>query len=273
VTQATLLVELLTEELPPKALRSLGERFRDALAAGLGPLFPLPHSTEPRFFATPRRLAVLIQGVHDEAPDVINETSGPPTNAKAEAVAGFAKKYGVAIDSLEKRKTPKGEVFVARHTTKGLILSEVLAQKVESALKALPVPKIMRWGAGEAQFVRPVHGLVMLHGAKVVPGSVLGLQSGNRTQGHRFMGKRELTIATADAYEATLRDEGNVIADFAARRSLIEKALQEKAKERRPLSASTTIFWMRSRRWSSTRASMSASSRRSTWGCRPSAWC
>jgi len=81
----------------------------------------------------------------------------------------------------------------------------------------------MRWGSGEAQFVRPVHGLVMLHGARIVPGTVLGLQSGNKTRGHRFMGKGEITLANADEYESRLRDDGKVVADFAARRAQIEK--------------------------------------------------
>ena len=93
--------------------------------------------------------------------------------APAQAIAGFAKKHGVAAEALQRRATEKGEVFVARVQVKGLALDRILPGLVEDALKALPIPKVMRWGAGDAQFVRPVHGLVMLHGAKVVPGKVL----------------------------------------------------------------------------------------------------
>jgi glycyl-tRNA synthetase beta chain len=111
------------------------------------------------------------------------------------------------------------------------VLAEVLATKVEAALKALPVTKLMRWGAGEAQFVRPVHGVVMLHGAKLIAGTVLGVASGRHTRGHRFMGKAKIALKDAEGYEAQLREEGKVLADFAARRAEIERQLQAKAKQ------------------------------------------
>src|SRR6185295_8290722 len=101
------------------------------------------------------------------------------------------------------------------------------------ALKKLPVPKVMRWGAGEAQFVRPVHGLVMMHGARVVPGTVLGLQSGSKTRGHRFMGKSESTLGNADEYEKKLLDEGKVLADFGKRKTEIDRQLQAEAKKQK----------------------------------------
>jgi len=174
---------------------------------------------------------VLIQGVHDHAPDVQSETSGPPVGAKPEAVTGFARKFGLTVDALKKQPTPKGEVYVARYATKGAILSEVLAQKVEDALKALPIPKVMRWGSGDAQFVRPVHGLMMLHGSRVVPGKVLGLESGNRTRGHRFMGAAEIVLGSAEEYEKKLLDEGKVLADFEKRKAEIDRQLQAEAKK------------------------------------------
>src|SRR4026208_1562273 len=102
----------------------------------------------------------------------------------------------------------------------------------EEALKSLPIPKVMRWGSGEAQFVRPVHGLVMLHGNRVVPGAVLGLQSGSKTHGHRFMGKSDISLAGADGYEKQLLDEGKVLADFGKRKAEIDKQLQAEAKKR-----------------------------------------
>src|SRR5687767_9490479 len=216
----SLLVEILTEELPPRSLRALSEAFAERLHADLTKA-GLAQSPA-RSFATPRRLAVLIPAVAERGQDRESEVTGPPAKAQPQAIAGFAKKHGLSPESLERRATPKGEVVVARVRIKGQALDEVLPALVGDALKALPIPKVMRWGSGDAQFVRPVHGLVMLHGKRVIPGSVLGLQSGNRTLGHRFLAKGPLTIASADDYERTLRD-AQVIADFAGRRPEIEQ--------------------------------------------------
>jgi len=224
-----LLVELLTEELPPKSLRALAEAFRDRLADDLAKAQLAPRDAAARSYATPRRLAVLVPRVASTGEDRETEVTGPSAKAPAQAIEGFARKHGVSVASLERRTTPKGEVVVARVKAKGQVLEQVLAPLVEEALKSLPIPKVMRWGAGDAQFVRPVHGLVMMHGKRVVPGKVLGLESTNRTQGHRFMGKGALTLADAAEYEARLRDEGMVIADFAARREEIERQLKAAA--------------------------------------------
>jgi glycyl-tRNA synthetase beta chain len=227
---ASLLVEILTEELPPKSLRMLSEAFAHRLLNDLIKRqlkLREPHGT--RAFATPRRLAVFIPDVEATGQDRETEILGPSTKAPAQAIEGFARKHGVTVESLERRSTPKGEVAAARVKIKGQVLDEVLAPLVEEALKALPIPKVMRWGEGDAQFVRPVHGLVMLHGKRVVPGNVLGLQSGNRTQGHRFMGQGSLSIAEAAEYEKVLQDEGMVMADFDARRAEIERQLKAHA--------------------------------------------
>jgi glycyl-tRNA synthetase beta chain len=230
---ATLLVELLTEELPPKSLRALSEAFMDRVFNDLVKMqLKLRDPQGRRVYATPRRLALLIPDVAAAAQDRETEVAGPSTSAPAQAVAGFAKKHGVALDKLERRAGAKGEVFVARAKTTGAQLDKVLASLVEEALKSLPIAKVMRWGAGDAQFVRPVHGLVMLHGRRVVPGQVLGLESGNRTRGHRFMGKGEIVLADAEEYEAKLREEGMVVADFAARRGEIERQLKAEADQR-----------------------------------------
>ncbi len=226
---APLLVELLTEELPPKSLRALSEAFRDRLLADLAKAQLAGSDAKVRAYATPRRLAVLIPDVANAGQDRETEVSGPSTKAPAQAIEGFARKHGVAAAALQRRTTPKGEVVVARVKAKGQLLDQVLAALVEDALKALPVAKLMRWGDGDAQFVRPVHGLVMLHGKRVVPGKVLGLESGRRTRGHRFMGKGELEIADAAEYETKLREEGVVSADFAARRAEIERQLKAEA--------------------------------------------
>lgn len=232
--QATLLVELLTEELPPKSLRTLSEAFKERLFNDLVKAQLKLRAPEGlRVFATPRRLAVSIPQVEAAAQDRESEVTGPSASAPAQAIAGFAKKHGVAVEQLARQSTPKGEVVVARVKIKGAVLDQVLTSLVEDALKALPIPKVMRWGNGQAQFVRPVHGLVMLHGARVVPGKVLGLTSGATTQGHRFMSSGPIVLKDADEYEKRLRDDGMVVADFAARRAQIDGQLKAEAERQR----------------------------------------
>jgi glycyl-tRNA synthetase beta chain len=226
----TLLVEILTEELPAKALDALARSFRDHLTNDLEHAGLRTSESASRYFATPRRLAVSISHVRPEAAELRDKVLGPSTKAPAEAVSGFARKHGVDTAQLSKVDTPKGAVYAVQRTLPGVLLADVLAKRVEAALKALPVPRVMRWGDGEAQFVRPVHGLVMLHGSKLVPGTVLGLESGKHTRGHRFMGKPRIALDHADEYEAQLRDQGKVIADFAQRRAEIERQLHLQAK-------------------------------------------
>ena len=227
--EATLLVELLTEELPPKSLRRLSDRFADQLVAEIVRHRLKSREPRKRIFATPRRLSVLIEAVQEQGSESHHSIEGP-SSSNTKAVEGFAKKQKVAPESLEYRKTEKGVIVVANFTLPGVHLDAVLAGIVEGALRKLPVSKMMRWGSGDAQFVRPVHGLVMLHGTRVVPGKVLGLESTNRTRGHRFMSKGEITLPNADEYEAKLRGEGMVIADFEQRKSEIERQLQAEAK-------------------------------------------
>ena len=229
---APLLVELLTEELPPKSLLKLANAFRDALITDLEKDGYLPSTSTVRVFATPRRLAVLIDGVVERAPDTEVLVKGPsikagldPNGKPTGALLGFAKKRGVAVEALERISDGKQEVFAHRDMAKGGLLDTNLELKVEAALKNLPVAKMMRWGSGEAEFVRPVHGLVMLHGDRIVPGRVLGIESGRTTRGHRFMGKGEIALANSGEYETRLAAEGRVIADFAARRAEIERLL------------------------------------------------
>jgi glycyl-tRNA synthetase beta chain len=228
---ATLLVEILTEELPPKSLESLARAFRDGLTHALEAAGLRASESGSRYFATPRRLAVAVSHVRAAAPDSRERVLGPSLKAPAEAAAGFARKFGATLEQLARADTTKGPVYALERTLPGAVLAEVLAAKVEAALKALPVTKLMRWGAGEAQFVRPVHGVVMLHGAKLVPGTVLGVPAGRHTRGHRFMGKAKIALKDAEGYEAQLRDEGMVLADFGERRAEIERQLQAKAKQ------------------------------------------
>lgn len=234
--RATLLVELLTEELPPKALPRLGEVFADRILRGLaGHHLVSAESTGVRGFATPRRLAVTVKDVLAEgaARDVTEkimpvavalDANGQPTPAllkKLEAKGIPASE----VARFERRMDGKAEALFHTAAVPGARLDDVLAGIVQEALKALPIPKVMRWGAGEATFVRPAHRLVMLHGAEVVPGVVLDLQSGRTTMGHRFMSRGEMDVATAEAYEPTLLAEGKVIPSFAERRASIEGQL------------------------------------------------
>jgi glycyl-tRNA synthetase beta chain len=227
---AELLVEVLTEELPPKSLRALSEAFAGKVARDLAQA-KLHDGGAPRVFATPRRMAFSLAGVLEHAADRDSEVTGPSAKAPARAIAGFARKHGVAPEQLVQRDSPKGPVLVARVHIKGARLAEALAAIVEEALQALPVPKMMRWGAGDAQFVRPVHGLVMLHGGEVIPGSVFGVASGRTTRGHRFMGERTLELARAEEYAGRLAREGCVIAEFAARHAEIDRQLKDAARK------------------------------------------
>jgi len=222
----TLLVELLTEELPPKSLRALSEMFGSVVLGDLLKGKFLAEGAVARTFATPRRLAVLIRNVAGRSPDMEREIQGPSTGAPGQAVSGFARKSGVAVEALVKQQMPKGEIYVARVRTSGRALDAVLSTAVEDALKRLAAPKLMRWGSGEAQFVRPVHGLVMLHGSRIVPGHVLGVESSNKTLGHRFLSGGAIVLKHADDYERALRDTGKVIVDLAGRRAEIAKQLE-----------------------------------------------
>jgi len=233
---APLLVELLTEELPPKSLQRLAEAFAKEIVDGLRAQYFLGEGSEAESFATPRRLAVRISGVLARQPERVIERKGPSVQAALDAngnptaaLAGFARSCGVAPEELERRRDEKAEFFVYRAKQKGEALAQHLAGIVEAGIRKLPIAKLMRWGAREVQFVRPVHGLVMLHGSKVVPGTVLGLKSGNRTRGHRFLSKGAIAIRRAQDYEKTLRLQGRVIASFTERRDAIVRALDKAA--------------------------------------------
>lgn len=239
MTGATLLVELLTEELPPKALPKLGQAFADGIAAGLRTRGLAAADGAFRWFATPRRLAVTLAGVLPEAAarevtekimpvSVALDASGQPTAALTKKLEAKGIPLA-AVAGFERRLDGKAEALFHTSTVAGAKLAEVLAGIVQDALKALPIPKVMRWGDGDATFVRPAHKLTMLHGTSVVPGSVLDIQSGRTTRGHRFMSRGDIDIASADAYEPTLLAEGKVIPDFAERRADIEKQLVTEA--------------------------------------------
>jgi glycyl-tRNA synthetase beta chain len=230
----SLLIELLTEELPPKSLTRLSQAFSRNVFEGLKEKGFLSAHSEVEPFATPRRLAVRVSGVLAKQPDRMVERKGPAVTAgygadgqPTPALLGFAKSCGVEVTKLEKRQGDKGEQFVYGFKQKGEQLAKHLTAIVETSLKKLPVPKMMRWGSGEAQFVRPVHGLILLHGARIIPGAVLGIKSGRKTLGHRFLSRGAVTITHADHYEKLLERRGAVIARHETRTQMIQKQLDE----------------------------------------------
>jgi glycyl-tRNA synthetase beta chain len=234
--QDALLIELLTEELPPKPLQELGNRFAEGIFARLKELGFAPEASAPTPYASPRRLAVLIDAVLAQQADRDVERKGPavgssigPDGKPTKALEGFARSCGVAVEQLQKMSDGKAQYFVFRSRKTGESLDTHLAAVVHEAVKALPIPKLMRWGDREVQFVRPVHGLIMLHGSRVVPGEVLGLQSGNSTRGHRFMGESAIRIGHAKEYAALLESKGAVVPSFERRAQLIADLLREAA--------------------------------------------
>jgi glycyl-tRNA synthetase beta chain len=230
-TAAPLLVELLVEELPARALLPVSTRFAEELSRELALEGFCATDAAVTPYATPRRLAVRIEGVVARAPDREVLVKGPSVKSglgadgtPAGALVGFAKKRGVAVDALERMHDGKQEIFVHRDLARGGELRAVLAEKVGNALaKAAANFKLQRWGDGDAAFVRPVRGLVMLHGAERVEGEVLGQHAGRTTVGHRFLSHGTLTLAHADEYEPRLESEGRVVPAFAKRLGLIRE--------------------------------------------------
>ncbi|QLG89609.1 glycine--tRNA ligase subunit beta [Chitinibacter bivalviorum] len=234
----TLLIELFTEELPPKALPKLGAAFADGIFAELVKLGFVAADAEAVTFASPRRLAVTIANVAAVQPEQTIEKRGPAVAAgmkdgkPSPALLGFARSCGLApeaVESLETVHDGKQDVYVFRSVKAGEALAAVLSDIVAATLKKLPAPKMMRWADREGQFIRPVHGLTMLHGSDVIAGKVLHLESGRITRGHRFLSNGDISINSAEGYARQMHDEGKVIASFAARRALIGEKLNEAA--------------------------------------------
>ena len=231
----TLLIELLTEELPPKALNNLGNHFAAAVAEGLEKAQLIQGNVQYTAYASPRRLAVQVSNVKAVQDDQHVVKKGPAVanamkdGAPTKALEGFARSCGADIGSLKIVHDGKQDVYAHEFTQAGKPLSELLEDIINQAVKKLPIPKVMRWGSSTHTFVRPVHGLVILHGANVVPANVLGLQSGNTTVGHRFLSDGLITIQNADSYAEQMREQGKVIASFATRKAAIQTALNQHA--------------------------------------------
>lgn len=221
-----LLIEIGTEELPPKALSRLSESFSAGVSAQLQNLSIQFGDLES--FATPRRLAVLVRDVADRQPDREVVRRGPSVSAAfgadgapTKAAQGFARSCGVSIEELGREQTPKGEWLVFHHLEKGLNTVSLVPRITEQALATLPIPKRMRWGDGNAEFVRPVHWVCLMYGNSPIEGQVLEVNARPQTRGHRFHHPDAISISDADQYAATLRVQGQVEPSFEKRREMI----------------------------------------------------
>lgn len=221
-----LLIELGTEELPPKALQGLSDAFTVAIAGGLDHA-GLGHG-ELTSLATPRRLAVLIHALAEAQPDSSTERRGPALSAAFDdngnatrAAEGFARSCGVAVDELERLETEQGSWLIYRAEQTGRRTEELLPDIVRQALDKLPIPKRMRWSTLAAEFVRPVHWLVLLFGNDVIDTEILGVRAGRTTYGHRFHHPAPLLLTAPADYAPLLATEGYTIAAFAERRDAI----------------------------------------------------
>jgi glycyl-tRNA synthetase beta chain len=228
-----LLFELLCEELPPRALLGLSQSLSEGITKGIDAA-GIPHG-KVHSYATPRRLAVWIERLAQNQPDRSVERRGPPlansfdAEGKPQAAAiAFAKSCNVAIEALTRLQTDKGAWLQFRGTEKGAATTALLGGIIAQAIAALPIPKRMRWGARSAEFVRPVHSVVLLYGESVVPVEVLGLASGRVTQGHRFHAPKPIALKSARGYAARLL-RAKVVADFARRRELIRASVTSMA--------------------------------------------
>lgn len=232
---ADFLVEIGTEELPPKALRSLMTAFADALASSVDDA-RLKHGSV-HGYASPRRLAVLIEQLDRRQADRKELKKGPPVaiafddDGKLTAAGeAFARKCDVDASELSRTSTDKGEWLSCDVTETGQSAADLMPDLVEKALAALPIPRRMRWGAGDAEFVRPVHWVVLLHGSRAIKTSILGVATGNKSRGHRFHSAGPLTIKSPAEYLQTLEERGHVIADFDRRCALVREGVEAAAK-------------------------------------------
>ncbi|MCT7314476.1 glycine--tRNA ligase subunit beta [Ralstonia sp. CHL-2022] len=243
---STLLIELLTEELPPKALARLGEAFARGLFDGLSAQGLLEEGAAVDGFATPRRLAASITGVRRTAPDrelrekvlpvtVAFDAEGKPAAPLVKKLAALAKTVGVdaiAPESLERAPDGKAEALFYRYTARGAVLADGLQTALSQTIANLPIPKVMTYqrpNGENVQFVRPAHKLIALLDSEVIPVSAFGLQAGNVTLGHRFLSAGEIVIQNATSYASTLESQGKVIAGYGKRKEAIRAELLKTA--------------------------------------------
>nr|WP_294844147.1 glycine--tRNA ligase subunit beta [uncultured Gilliamella sp.] len=232
--QKTFLVEIGTEELPPKSLRTLAQSFAANFIEQLDNA-NLEHG-EVLWYASPRRLALKVLNLNDTQPDSQIVKRGPAVSAAfdqagnpTKAAEGWARGCGISVDQAERVQTDKGEWLSYTQYQKGQAVVDLLCDMVKAALSKLPIPKPMRWAARQVEFIRPSHTVTMLYGDELVPGTILDIQSNRIIRGHRFMGEQEFTIDHADQYPDILEQRGKVIADYDKRKSIIKQQAQEAA--------------------------------------------
>ena len=235
MTTETLLIELGTEELPPKSLKTLATTFHDQIKAQLDAA--KLYYTAMHWYATPRRLAVKVDGLIASQADKAIEKRGPAVNVAfdaegnaSKAAEGWARSNGITVADAERLVTDKGEWLLHKTVEQGKHIEQLIPDMVNHAVAKLPVPKPMRWGSGRTQFIRPVHTLTMLYGEKVIAGETLNVKSNNVVTGHRFHHHGLVAINHADNYETTLR-EAHVVVDYQERRNTIIEQINIVAKE------------------------------------------
>ena len=234
MTTQNFLVEIGTEELPPKALKTLATSFADNVEAELNQAGLTFDKIE--WFAAPRRLAVKVLNLATQQPSKEIEKRGPAVSAAfdaegkpTKAAEGWARGCGITVDQAERIATDKGEWLVHRAKIEGQPTKNLLNGIVTNALAKLPIPKPMRWADKTVQFIRPVHTVIMLLGDELIEGEILGVASARTIRGHRFLGEKEFEIQHADQYPQLLREKGSVVADFNERKAEILAKSQAKA--------------------------------------------
>jgi glycyl-tRNA synthetase beta chain len=235
MTTETLLIELGTEELPPKSLKNLAVTFYQQIKAQLDSA-DLTYS-DIHWFATPRRLAVKVDNLIEKQADKVVEKRGPAVNVAfdsdgnaSKAAQGWARSNGITVEEAERLTTDKGEWLLYKATQTGKTVSELIPAMVNNALTKLPIPKPMRWGSGRTQFIRPVHTLTLMFGEKVIAGETLDVSSNNLVTGHRFHHDGLVALSHANEYETKLK-EAYVLADYQARQALILAQVKAAADE------------------------------------------
>ncbi len=231
-----LLIEIGTEELPPKALLTLSRAFTAGVVDGLKEASL--QANEVVSYAAPRRLAILLKDIPVKQADQSLERKGPAKKAAfdadgnpTKAVEGFARSCGVVPQDLDEIETPKGIWLVFKQDVPGKATSELMPEIVSKALAKLPIPKRMRWGSSDIEFVRPVHWVVMMLGSEVINGEILGVPAGNQSYGHRFHHPGAILINQPASYAEQLREQGKVIAHFKERRDAVRLQAEASAKE------------------------------------------
>ena len=229
-----LLIEIGTEELPPKALKKLSDAFTAGVKDGLDHAELSYNNIQS--FASPRRLAMVVTDLTESQPDKNVERRGPALQAAygedgcpTKAAMGFAKSCGVEVEDLDKLETEKGSWLVFRSEQKGQTTTELVPDIVTDSLDKLPIPKRMRWGDLDAQFVRPVHWTILLFGDDVIEAEILSVKAGRETYGHRFHAPDAITIPAASEYEVLLESSGKVVASFERRKQTVRAQIEQAA--------------------------------------------